>query len=50
MQNLNQSARDDDILYADRSSKDEQLSLRPFLWKTKTMNMKGGQNGRCSNF
>jgi hypothetical protein len=35
MQNLNQSTWDHGILYADRSSKDGQLLMRPFLWKTK---------------
>jgi hypothetical protein len=35
MQNLQQSTWDHEILYTDRSSKDEQLSKRPFLSKTK---------------
>jgi hypothetical protein len=32
---------DGHTLYADRSSTDEQLSLRPVLWKTKNMNLEG---------
>jgi hypothetical protein len=39
MQNLHQSTWDHEILYADRSSKDEQLLIRPFLSKTKNTNM-----------
>jgi hypothetical protein len=35
MQNLHQSTWDHEILYTDRSSKDEQLLIRPFLSKTK---------------
>jgi hypothetical protein len=31
MQNLHQSTWDHEILYTDRSSKDEQLLIRPFL-------------------
>jgi hypothetical protein len=36
MQNLHQSTRDHEILYAERSSKDKQALVRPHLWKTKT--------------
>jgi hypothetical protein len=32
---------DHEILYSDRSSDDEQLLIRTFLWKTKNMNMAG---------
>jgi hypothetical protein len=39
MQNLHQSAWEHEILYTDRSSKDEQLSIRPFLLETKNTNM-----------
>jgi hypothetical protein len=39
MQNLHQSTWDDEILHTDRSSKDEQLLIRPFLSKTKNTNM-----------
>jgi hypothetical protein len=35
MQNLHQSTWDHGSLYTDRSSKDEQLLIRPFLSKTK---------------
>jgi hypothetical protein len=35
MQNLHQSTWDHEILYTDRSSKDEQLLVRPFLSKAK---------------
>jgi hypothetical protein len=35
MQNLHQSTWDHEILYTDKSSKDEQLLIRPFLSKTK---------------
>jgi hypothetical protein len=35
MQNLHQSTWDNEIMYTDRSSKDEQLSIRPFLSKNK---------------
>jgi hypothetical protein len=35
MQSLHQSTRDYEILYTDRSSKNEQLLIRPFLLKTK---------------
>jgi hypothetical protein len=35
MQNLHQTKWDDEILYTDRSLKDEQLLMRPFLSKTK---------------
>jgi hypothetical protein len=35
MQNLHQSTWDHESLYTDRSSKDEQLLIRPFLSKTK---------------
>jgi hypothetical protein len=35
MQNLHQLTWDHEILYTDRSSKDEQLLIRPFLSKTK---------------
>jgi hypothetical protein len=39
MQNLHQSTWDHEILYTDRSSKDEQLLIRQFLSKTKNTNM-----------
>jgi hypothetical protein len=39
MQNLNQSTWEHEILYTDRSSKDEKLLIRPFLSKTKNTNM-----------
>jgi hypothetical protein len=39
MQNLHQSTWDYEIVYTDRSSKDEQLLIRPFLSKTKNTNM-----------
>jgi hypothetical protein len=42
MQNLHQSTWDHEILYADRFSKDEQLLVRPFLWKIKNTNVEGG--------
>jgi hypothetical protein len=42
MQNLHYSTWDHDILYTDRSSKDEHLLIRPFLSKTKTKNEHGG--------
>jgi hypothetical protein len=32
---------DSKIVYADRSSKDEQLLMLPLLWKAKNMNMAG---------
>jgi hypothetical protein len=35
MQNLHQSTWEHEILYTDRSSKDEQLLMRPFLSKNK---------------
>jgi hypothetical protein len=38
-ENLHQSTWDHEILHADRSSKDEQLLIRPFLLKTKNTNM-----------
>jgi hypothetical protein len=41
MQNLHQSTWDHAILYADRSSKDEQLLRRQFLFKTKNTNVEG---------
>jgi hypothetical protein len=37
--NLYQSPWDHEILYTDRSSRDEQLFMRPFLSKTKNSNM-----------
>jgi hypothetical protein len=37
--NLHQSMWIHEILYTDRSSKDEQLLMRPFLSKTKSTNM-----------
>jgi hypothetical protein len=39
MQNLHQSTSDHEILYTDRSSKDEQLLERPFFQKQKNTNM-----------
>jgi hypothetical protein len=39
MQNLHQSTWANEILYTDRSSKDEQLLMRSFLSKTKNTNM-----------
>jgi hypothetical protein len=39
MQNLHQSMWDHEILYIDRSSKDEQLLMGAFLSKTKNTNM-----------
>jgi hypothetical protein len=39
MQNLHQSTWDHQILYTDKSSKDEQPLIRPFLSKTKNTNM-----------
>jgi hypothetical protein len=36
------STRDHEVLYADRSSKNEQISIRLFLLETKNMNMAGG--------
>jgi hypothetical protein len=39
MKNLHQSTWDHKILYTDRSSKDEQLLMTPFLSKTKNTNM-----------
>jgi hypothetical protein len=46
---LHQSTRDHDILYADRSSKDEQLLKRPFLYETKYTNYAEGYGFRaCS--
>jgi hypothetical protein len=39
MQNLHHSTWDHEILYTDRSSKDEQLLMRPFLSKIKNTNM-----------
>jgi hypothetical protein len=39
MQNLHQSTWDHEILYTDRSLKDEQLLIRPFLSKIKNTNM-----------
>jgi hypothetical protein len=42
MQNLRQSMQNHGILYTDRSSEDLQLSVRPFLWKTKNTNVVGG--------
>jgi hypothetical protein len=39
MQSLHQSTWEHEILYTDRSSKDEQLLTRPFLSKTKNTNM-----------
>jgi hypothetical protein len=39
MQNLHQSMWDHGILYTDRSSKDEQLLIRPVLSKTKNTNI-----------
>jgi hypothetical protein len=44
MQNVHQSMWDHGILYSDRPSEDEQLLLRPLLWKTKNTNMAGGWN------
>jgi hypothetical protein len=35
MQNLHQSTWEHELLYTDRSSKDKQLSIRPFLSKIK---------------
>jgi hypothetical protein len=35
MQNLRQSTWDYEVLYTDRSSKDEQLLIRPFFVKNK---------------
>jgi hypothetical protein len=39
MQNSHQSTWDHEILYTDRSSKDEQLLITPFLSKIKNTNM-----------
>jgi hypothetical protein len=39
---IHQPARGHEMLYADRSSKDEQLLMRPVLLKAKTANMVGG--------
>jgi hypothetical protein len=39
MQNMHQSTWDHENVYTGRSSKDEQLLIRPFLSKTKNMNM-----------
>jgi hypothetical protein len=44
MQNLHQSTWDHEILYTDRSSKDEQLLIRQFLSKTKKY-----EHGGCLN-
>jgi hypothetical protein len=41
MWNFHQSTWDQNILYANRCSEDEQLLLRQFLWKIKNMNMAG---------
>jgi hypothetical protein len=43
-ENFHLSTWDRDILYADRSSEDEQLLIRLFLRKTKSTNMAGGLN------
>jgi hypothetical protein len=42
VQSVQQSMWDHHILYADRSSKDEQIFMRQFLWKTKNTNVEGG--------
>jgi hypothetical protein len=42
MRKLYQSTSDDEILYADRSSMNKQLSVIPFMRKTKSTNMAGG--------
>jgi hypothetical protein len=42
MQNLHWSTSDQETLNADRSSKDEQLFISPFLGKPKNMNVEGG--------
>jgi hypothetical protein len=49
MQNLHQSTWDHEILYADRSSEDEQIVIRPALRETKNTNMESGLNlnSRC---
>jgi hypothetical protein len=39
MQNLHQSTWDHEILYPERSSKDEQILMRTFLSKTNNTNM-----------
>jgi hypothetical protein len=39
MQNLHQSMWDDIILYSNRYLEDEQILIRPLLWKSKNMNM-----------
>jgi hypothetical protein len=41
MENLHQSTWDREILYADGSSKDVQLSMRPLLQKSTNTNMAG---------
>jgi hypothetical protein len=41
-QTLHQSAWDHDILYADRSSEDEELVIKPLLWKTKNTKIASG--------
>jgi hypothetical protein len=41
---MKQSTWNTEILYYDRSLKDEQLLTKPFLWKTKNTNVEGGWN------
>jgi hypothetical protein len=41
IQTLYQSTWDHETWYADRSSKDKQLLIRPLLWKSKNTNMAG---------
>jgi hypothetical protein len=43
VQNFHQSTWDYEIVYADRFSDDEQLLVTEFLWKTKNMNLGGGE-------
>jgi hypothetical protein len=42
MQSLHHLTQDREILYSDRSSDDEQLLMRLFLWETKNTNVAGG--------